>query len=95
MKKAAQKITAVILTSLIFFSSFAFATSAFAKEESLSQKPFQRKLVITGYYSPIPGQLRYVRGSLEADRRLNGNGTNGADGTQVYRGMIAAPKNYP
>lgn len=52
----------------------------------------QINCVITGYYSPLPGQNRYVTGSFDGDRRLNGNGTNGADGTPVYQGMIAAPK---
>lgn len=49
---------------------------------------------ITAYYSPLPGQSHYVTGSYESDIRLNGNGTNGADGTPVYPGMVAAPKKY-
>jgi len=51
--------------------------------------------MVSGYYSPLPNQSFYVRGSYEADKRLNGNGTNGADGTQVHIGMLAAPKTYP
>ena len=51
--------------------------------------------IITAYYSPLPGQENYVTGSYEGDIRLNGNGTNGADGTPVFPGMIAAPKTYP
>ena len=54
----------------------------------------KRMFMVSGYYSPLPNQSFYVRGSYEADKRLNGNGTNGADGTQVYIGMLAAPKNY-
>lgn len=50
--------------------------------------------IITAYYSPLPGQNYYVTGSYEGDIRLNGNGTNGADGTPVFPGMIAAPKSY-
>ena len=53
-----------------------------------------RKFLVTGYYSPLPDQSFYVRGSFEADVKLNGRGTNGADGTQVYIGMLAAPKTY-
>lgn len=49
---------------------------------------------ISAYYSPCEGQSRYATGSYEGDIRLNGNGTNGADGTPVYPGMIAAPKTY-
>lgn len=56
--------------------------------------PYQRTLVITAYYSPLPGQCCYVKGSLEADKILNGNGTHGADGTPVYPGMAAAPSSY-
>jgi len=56
--------------------------------------PRTQTFTITAYYSPLPGQKRYLRGSLQGDLRLNGNGTNGADGTEVYPGMIAAPKSY-
>jgi len=55
----------------------------------------KRKFLVTAYYSPLPNQSFYVRGSYEADIRLNGRGTNGADGTEVYIGMLAAPRNYP
>lgn len=54
-----------------------------------------RKLMVTAYYSPLPDQDFYIKGSYEADIRLNGRGTNGADGTEVYVGMLAAPKTYP
>lgn len=57
--------------------------------------PYEKTFIITAYYSPVEGQQRYIRGSLAADKKLNGNGTNGADGTPVYPGMIAAPKNIP
>lgn len=53
-----------------------------------------RDFVITAYYSPLPDQCCYVKGSLEADKILNGNGTHGADGTPVRPGMAAAPKSY-
>lgn len=55
----------------------------------------KRKLLVTAYYSPLPNQDFYIRGSYEADIRLNGRGTNGADGTQVFAGMLAAPRTYP
>jgi peptidoglycan hydrolase-like protein with peptidoglycan-binding domain/3D (Asp-Asp-Asp) domain-containing protein len=55
---------------------------------------YVQNFIISAYYSPLPGQNRYATGSYEADIRLNGNGTNGADGTPVYPGMIAAPKTY-
>jgi 3D (Asp-Asp-Asp) domain-containing protein len=53
-----------------------------------------KKFVVTAYYSPLPDQSLYLRGSYEADIRLNGNGTNGASGKEVFEGMIAAPKTY-
>lgn len=55
----------------------------------------KRMLMVSAYYSPQPGQSFYMRGSYEADKRLNGRGTNGADGTPVYIGMLAAPRTYP
>lgn len=56
--------------------------------------PYQKLFKITSYYSPLLGQERYVTGNYESDIRLNGRGTNGADGTPVYPGMIAAPNSY-
>jgi peptidoglycan hydrolase-like protein with peptidoglycan-binding domain/3D (Asp-Asp-Asp) domain-containing protein len=61
---------------------------------SAQEAAYEQNFVITAYYSPLPGQCCYVKGDLTADRILNGNGTNGADGTEVYPGMIAAPKTY-
>lgn len=49
---------------------------------------------VTGYYSPLPKQEFYLTGDYESEIRLNGKGLAGADGTEVYHGMIAAPKNY-
>ncbi len=50
---------------------------------------------LTAYYSPLRGQRRYTTGSYAGDIRLNGRGTNGASGVQVFDGMIAAPKDLP
>jgi len=61
---------------------------------STSFEPYQETFIISAYYSPLPDQAVYFRGSYDADRRLNGNGTNGADGTPVFPGMLAAPKSY-
>lgn len=58
-------------------------------------KPFEQDLVITAYYSPLPDQCCYVRGNFFADIELNGEGHHGADGTEVYAGMVAAPPSYP
>lgn len=57
--------------------------------------PYTKLFSISAYYSPLPGQAKYVTGSYQGDIRLNGRGTNGADGTPVYPGMVAAPRSYP
>ncbi|MDO8468347.1 MAG: 3D domain-containing protein [Candidatus Peribacter sp.] len=56
--------------------------------------PREQDFILTAYYSPLPGQCCYVKGGYRADKVLNGEGTNGADGTEVYPGMIAAPSSY-
>lgn len=56
--------------------------------------PYTKTFTISAYYSPLPCQDRYTTGSYEGDIRLNGNGVHGADGTDVYPGMIAAPRSY-
>lgn len=67
---------------------------ASAQSEEVRIYPYEKTFTITAYYSPIEGQERYIKGSLEADRKLNGNGTHGASGAPVYPGMVAAPKTY-
>lgn len=59
-----------------------------------ADKPFTQDFVITAYYSPLPDQCCYFRGSYGEEITFNGNGTNGADGTEVYPGMLAAPPAY-
>jgi hypothetical protein len=56
--------------------------------------PYNQTFIISAYYSPLPGQNKYITGSYKGDIRLNGGGIHGADGTNVYPGMIAAPKGY-
>ncbi len=54
----------------------------------------EKTFIVTAYYSPLPDQSFYFKWNYNAERRLNGNGTNGASGTPVFTGMIAAPKSY-
>ncbi len=63
-------------------------------QEAEATGPREQNFVITAYYSPLPDQCCYVKGSYEADVILNGKGTNGADGAEVYPGMLAAPPTY-
>lgn len=57
-------------------------------------QPEKRVFAITGYYSPQPGQSFYLRGNLEDEKRLNGQGIRGASGVNVHDGMLAAPRSY-
>jgi len=57
--------------------------------------PYTDTFTTSAYYSPLPCQQKYALGSYEADIRMNGGGVHGADGTDVYPGMVAAPKSYP
>jgi peptidoglycan hydrolase-like protein with peptidoglycan-binding domain/3D (Asp-Asp-Asp) domain-containing protein len=86
-KQMKQKLISIFIALMVVVG---IAPTTFGAEF----EPYNDTFVISAYYSPLPGQTRYVRGSYEADLRLNGNGTNGADGTQVYPGMLAAPKSY-
>lgn len=84
----------------LVFGALAIISSTTVKADQSSEEviqifPYEKTFTITAYYSPVEGQQRYVKGSLAADKRLNGNGTNGADGTPVFPGMIAAPSNIP
>lgn len=76
----------ILLPSILIISVFLFLIVAGGA--------FAQTFKISAYYSPIPGQQAYVSGSYEADLRMNGNGTHGADGTPVYVGMISAPSSY-
>ena len=58
------------------------------------QGVYEQEFVVTAYYSPLPGQCCYVRGSYEADKILNGEGHTAADGTAVFDGLAAAPSSY-
>ena len=69
----------------------ALPSISFAQNDEVGET---RMVTLSAYYSPIEGQSAYFKGSLEDDRVLNGNGTNAADGTPVYPGMLAAPKSY-
>ena len=94
-----KKILSVLLS--VFLLTSVASPEAYAEEDPAGEIPefqqadfYLQTFIISAYYSPIPGQEHYATGNYDADIRLNGNGTNGADGTPVYPGMIAAPKTY-
>lgn len=68
---------------------------ASVKPGTVGVSGYTKTFIISAYYSPLQGQQKYVTGSYAGDIRLNGSGVNGADGTPVYPGMIAAPRTYP
>ncbi len=78
------RIVASLLFSIVFFLGSSVEVYASYTDE----------YTITAYYSPLPGQSFYITGSYDGDRKLNGNGTNGACGKQVYPGLIAAPSTF-
>lgn len=79
-----KKIFSALLI-FIFIISF-FPEKIFASEEKC--------FVVTAYYSPLPGQDYYMRGTLEKEKILQGNGTHWASGKAVFSWMLAAPKTY-
>ncbi|HPO05726.1 MAG TPA: peptidoglycan-binding protein [Candidatus Gracilibacteria bacterium] len=85
----------IVFTSLLFsLSCLPIWADESSPDENQNYEYYFQECKVSAYYSPLPNQIRYLRGSYEADLRLNGNGTNGADGTPVYVGMLAAPKAY-
>jgi peptidoglycan hydrolase-like protein with peptidoglycan-binding domain/3D (Asp-Asp-Asp) domain-containing protein len=77
---------AIVMTSLI--------CSVFSPVQA-AERPYKQEFVVTAYYSPLPDQCCYFRGTYEEEIGFNGQGIKGADGTGVYPGMIAAPVTYP
>lgn len=75
----------VIVTTLTYFTA---PSTLHASDE-------ETYFVATAYYSPLPGQSKYITGSYEWDIRLNGWGKVGASGKEVFPWMLAWPKNYP
>ena len=55
---------------------------------------WERKFIVTAYYSPLPGQSRYTTGSYVWDIRLNWGGVVTASWNGVFPWILAAPKNY-
>ncbi len=85
-----KKVT-TILTILALISTGIFAIWS----DTLAQNNCEeRTFTTTAYYSPLPNQAFYIKGDVEADKYLNGQGTHGASGQWVEPGMLAAPGNY-
>lgn len=96
-----MKISKYIRKQFFIFAAFALvlfsikpSTPPSVAEADELEGVYTKTFTISAYYSPLPCQEKYVTGTYKGDIRLNGNGTNGADGTPVYPGMIAAPSSY-
>jgi len=50
--------------------------------------------IVTAYYSPMPDQKYYLKGSYKAEKRLNWEWIKWASWKWVFSGMLAAPKWY-
>src|SRR3989338_6601247 len=95
MKNKTILILAFAFLLFLILPETAAAQDSLADGDLESVFPYTASFVISGYYSPLPGQTRYVTGSYESDIRLNGGGVHGADGTPVFPGMIAAGRQIP
>ncbi len=96
-----MKLTKYLRRQLFTFAIFALVLTSIGPSPAPSvavadelDGVYTKTFTISAYYSPLPCQEKYTTGSYKGDIRLNGNGTNGADGTPVYPGMIAAPSSY-
>jgi peptidoglycan hydrolase-like protein with peptidoglycan-binding domain/3D (Asp-Asp-Asp) domain-containing protein len=85
----------LLILGFLALIGFLLPTNNVKAQLEESRFPYTKTMVISAYYSPLPDQARYATGSYAGDIRLNGSGVNGADGTPVYPGMIAAPPEYP
>jgi len=54
----------------------------------------EKYFIVTAYYSPIPGQKKYLKWSYEADIRLNWWWKITASWTWVFPWLLAWPRNY-
>lgn len=82
----------VVIFNVLFLnlSFFTFQTAKAATPIFASENYF----VVTAYYSPLPNQKYYFKGSYEADMKLNGRWIAWASWKLVFPGMFAAPKSY-
>ncbi len=88
--KISKVLKVIVLSAFILQTIFVSAI-----ETSLAAVTYGKRMFkVTAYYSPLPGQTIYAKGSYEADIILNGGGKTGASGRGVFVGMLAGPKNY-
>ncbi len=88
-----KKVLSYIVIFNILFLNLSFLTFQTAKA---SHPIFasENYFVVTAYYSPLPNQKYYFKGSYEADMKLNGRWIAWASWKPVFPWMFAAPKSY-
>ena len=77
---------------IFYFLLFCGAFFAVSVEAAMAAEA--KTFIATAYYSPTPDQAKYYTGTYAGDLSLNGGSGKASDGTPVYVGMVAAPKNY-
>ena len=77
---------------IFYFLLFCGAFFAVSVEAAMAAET--KTFIATAYYSPTPDQAKYYTGTYAGDLTLNGGNSKASDGTPVYVGMVAAPKNY-
>ncbi len=91
-------LSTITLCALLSTGTNIISPAFFSENTNVLAAPIEtgqtRTFVVSAYYSPLPNQDKYVWGSYEADKRMNGEGIRGSDFTKVYPGMIAAPSSY-
>ena len=76
------------IVSIVTFSVLVFWINI---KTSYSEEKY---FVVTAYYSPLPDQDYYMRGTLEKEKILQWNWTHWASWKNVFSWMLAAPKDY-
>ncbi len=86
-----------VLSYLVIFNVLFLNLSFFTFQTAKASTPVfasENYFVVTAYYSPLPNQKYYFKGSYEADMKLNGRWVAWASWKPVFPWMFAAPKSY-
>lgn len=93
LKFSMKKVLSYIVIFNILFLNLSFFTFQTVKA-STPVFSSENYFVVTAYYSPLPNQKYYFKGSYEADMKLNGRWVAWASWKPVFAWMFAAPKRY-
>ncbi len=82
-----KKIISILLIN-IFLIQFFIPIKIYAASKN------KHYFIVTAYYSPLPNQKHYLKGSYKAEKRLNWEWIKWASWKNVFSGMLAWPKWY-